>query len=929
MESDRSLPHFTGLHALLTLIRNLYHRPRLFTAPSPHDRRGDQPLPLVCLHRDHSVTDFLPTLKESLDTALPQVPHALIDADEVVDTTTDDPTQRLLPLLHAIQQELGKDEFTSGGIGEFDNYKLIEWLTRQHLPPEQGKRDKPVLHLLREWTGGRPGTGGLRTLISEVPHALTRFVLSVFLWIGQLLGMRWLAGRVPGLGREARWIMRQPFMVPRHSIGLQGFAERLTLDRRASESQEQIKKLLLHAFLEDLRIAYRRRRLRILPHRAGWRRTTYATVLLDNVRDTNGGWELLRLINEVRNETGKLDPLLVVAATDDPPQAPQDPAPSLTAAVHANEALSEWQRRLPTRRQKLAPDARYLHIELPPATPEAETTGEDRQAWQEAASWHPRRAPLLARRYVCEALVLVLLAAGLIQPAITVSQSWTSSCAAFERWSAGTVATRVSRLGAAGEQCLGYSDSTAQVFGANERLRYAQSAVHAQNERAKRLHAGNPDRPYVTLIYFAGLTNSRFGPRTDHAVAEELEGLLLRQREQNKRSATEPLLRIIIANGGTGMRGAPEVTRELLVPLIESDPTILGVVGMDRSVTETEQAIRILGEHGIPVLGSTLTSTELAELTPLYFQLVPGNEKQAELIVNYAAHLNSPKVTLYHPSTSGRNIYAATLVSALTEKFDSTDIALEERTWQRSVSELAPLCAEDTDRSREIAFYAGRENTFGDFLRTVRRNCPDSAELPMIVASDAVSRFVSDQRSRNTTEFNGVTISYVGMGSPVILAGEDCVAGRANSLPAGGTQLNAFCSGYRELRETLRAQLPRTEAPNMPWPGERVGGLYDAAGLFVNAVIAIRHDRGPTKSGLTPHRAEVAQQLRDTSFEGATGTIDFGRSQIADDRSLALLRIDNISELRGPAGTPTCAYLIGTVYDGRHPSTATGCPRIE
>ncbi|SDQ18237.1 ABC transporter substrate-binding protein [Actinopolyspora saharensis] len=927
MESDRSRPHFAGLHALLTLIQSLYHRPRFFTAPSSHDRRGDQPLPLVCLHRDRSAANFLPALKESLDSTLPQVPHTLLDADEVADTAADDAAEPLLPLLHALQRELGKDELTSGGLGEFDNYKLVEWLTRQHLPPEQGKRDRPVVNLLREWTGGRPGGGGLRSVVAEVPHALTRFVLSVVLWIGQLLGMRWLAGRVPGLGAEARWIMGQRFMVPRHSTSFQGFAERLTLDRRASESEEQIKKLLLHAFLEDLRIAYRRRRWRIVPRRPGWRRTTYVTVLLDNIGEANGGWELLRLINEVRNETGRLDPLLVVAATDDPPRHPEEPAPSFNSAVHANEALSEWRRRLPTRRQKLAPDARYLHIELPVDASAAELSQEDHTAWQDRVGWHPRRAPLLARRYLCEALVLVLLTAGLIQPTLTVSESVGANCAVVGPWSSGTVSTRVSDLGPAGTQCLGYSDSAAQVFGSNERLRYAQSAVHAQNERAKRLHEGNPDRPYVTLVYFAGLTNSSSGPRTDHAVAEELEGLLLRQREQNTRSDSEPLLRIVVANGGTGMRGAPEVARELLVPLVESDPTILGVVGMDRSVVETEQAIRILGEHGVPVLGSTLTSTGLAELTPLYFQLVPGNERQAELLGSYAAHVDASRITVYHPPTTGRNTYAATLLRELTQRLRDTGIALDKRGWKRSVSELEPLCAERTDRRREIAFYAGRENAFGDFLRAVRRNCTDSAELPRIVASDAVSRFVADSRSREHADFNGVTVSYVGLGSPVVLAGRDCVAGRADSLPGAGPQLSAFCAGYHGLREELRSELPDSEVPDMPWPGERVGGLYDAAGLFVDAVFAIRLQRGPAGDGVTPHRAEVAQQLRALTFEGATGTIDFGRSRIADERSLAVLRIRNINELAGPEGTPSCVHLIGTVYGGGHPDTATGCPR--
>jgi hypothetical protein len=124
------------------------------------------------------------------------------------------------------------------------------------------------------------------------------------------------------------------------------------------------------------------------------------------------------------------------------------------------------------------------------------------------------------------------------------------------------------------------------------------------------------------------LTTGSGTPATDHAAAEELEGVVIRQRELNNSwSGVDPLLRVIVANGGTGMGSAAEVTRELLVPLAESDPGILGVIGLDRSVTETEQSITELGLHGIPAMGTTLTSVGLENRSPLYFQLVPNNVK--------------------------------------------------------------------------------------------------------------------------------------------------------------------------------------------------------------------------------------------------------------------------------------------------------------
>ena len=53
--------------------------------------------------------------------------------------------------------------------------------------------------------------------------------------------------------------MRQQYLAPRQSVTFLGFAERLTAGWRDGEQPAQVDKLLLHAFLEDLRQAYRRR----------------------------------------------------------------------------------------------------------------------------------------------------------------------------------------------------------------------------------------------------------------------------------------------------------------------------------------------------------------------------------------------------------------------------------------------------------------------------------------------------------------------------------------------------------------------------------------------------------------------------------------------------------------------------------------------
>jgi hypothetical protein len=902
-------PVFPGVHALLTLIRTLYRRPRFFERDKELEVRGDLPLPLVCLLGEQGADGFLARLDKELDVELAQVPHVRIDVAE-----QHEHADAVLPLLHVLHDRLRQRQFgREGSLKRFDNYELAHHLTGKELPTRQAKHDEPIRKVLRAWgLGSRVSSEA--TERADRAGGRVQAVVGVLKLTGYLIGLYWGRDRVPGLFRERRWFMRQPYMVPKHSPGVLRFAERLTKNRRSAENPDQVHKLLVHAFLEDLRIAYRRARLRVLPRRRGWRRTAYVTVLLDNI-DEPGGWELLRLINEVRNETGELDPLLIIAAGSGTPPGLSPESRGDNEPTMAEGALTAWKDRLPRRRQLLAADARYLFVTLPrPGQPT--TDPRDVDAWQVRSDDGPRPAPRLARHGVGELVTVAVLLAALTPTSLTVADYWGADCA-FVRAMAAGVATDVVEVGGH-PQCVGYSDNDDQVFGRNERLRHAQRAVFAQNAVAERLHRQVPERPYVSLIYFAGLTSNESVPATEHSVAEELEGVLIRQREQNtEESRVEPLLRVVVANGGTGMRAADMVARDMLVPLVESDPSILGVVGFDRSVAETEEAIAEFGRHGIPVLGTTLTSVGLGDLSPLYFQLVPDNVKQAELLSRYAREADATRVTVYHPPVNGPNTYVNTLVEVMRAQLTGDGVAVDDVAWRHSANELTPLCDGGTDRRDEIAYYAGREEDFGDFLRTVRRNCARPEMLPRIVADDAVSRFVAHAPGRRPNEFNGVTISYVGMGGLVVLAGRDCVSGKPGLLRGGGPALDAFCAGYRDLRAELD-RLPPDERPIASWPGERVGGLYDAAGMFIDAV---RRTGSPT-----PHRAAVALTFREMTFQGATGEISFRESRVGNDRNLTILTIANLHDVEGPDGVPVCALMIGTLHSPEQPRRSNGCP---
>ncbi|KAB1142335.1 hypothetical protein F7R91_29230 [Streptomyces luteolifulvus] len=937
-------PGFAGAHTLLALIKGLTERPRFLARPPAHELRGDQPLPLLCLQRESGANGFLAALAQRLDEALPpKVPYAFVNADTAQEqsrerwTTGDSPDVQplreampLLPLLDVLSFSLAADRFGTGRLTRFNYYRLADWLTGQPLPPPQGRNDQPVVRLLRQWSGRQgqpPDTAEVSSGAMDLASGgLTRFGLRLALWAGRRVGFRWLEKRVPGLRQESRWFTRrQNYMIPRHSVSFLGFAERLTLSRRDSENLDQIKKLHVHAFLEDLRIAYRRRRWMILPKRKGWRRTAYLTVLLDNVTEDNGGWELLQLINEVRNETGELDPLFVVAASDEAPPAGAGINCEIVDPAEADLALSEWRRTLPGRRQQLVKDARFFRVRLPrpvdPCDARSLPRG-DRTAWETDAVFRPRPAPVLARRGLVELALVLALLVPLVPAFQNVRDYWGANCSYFRPRFTDGVSVKLVRFAPGDLQCIGYSDNDSQIFGADERLRNAQEAIFEQNRLAARLHEEDPARPYIGIVYFVGLTHRGAAPDTDDAFAEELEGMLLRQRQQNVKSKSEPVLRVIIANGGVGMKKAPQVVRDMLRPLFQADHTVLGVLGLDRTVVETEEAITQLGLAGIPTIGSTLTGTGLADRSPLYFQLVPGNPRQAELLTRYAQHVNATKVTIYHPQLKQGDTYVDTLVEAVHAQLGSAGVSVVDEHWKYSPRDLDSLCSTAADRSDEIIYYAGREDYFGDFLSGVTR-CYNRTYLPRIVADDSIYRFIAQEKNRKNTKLAGLPVSYVGMGSLVTLAGRPCLDGKPAPLVGGGTPLDAFCAGYSELHKELDKQLSEDEDPALLWPAELSGLAYDGAGLFVEAMDQIqRRLKLPPGSG-QPHRAAVAQQFREMTFKGATGAITFADSRVGEDRNLAILEVDNIYDLKSQ---PRCVYLIGDLFEKGQPRNANGCP---
>ncbi len=905
--------------SLVRLIRELTVRPGFWHRPTDGELRGDQPLPLIRLVRERP-SGLLAALDVKLSTGQHgPVPHARVDAEAsaLVGQEPKPPlTKPVLPLLGRVVHELSADAFGRGQRLSFAHYGLVDFLTRLELSDDDQHTGTPVIGALKARKGPKRDRSRLLEAVSAIADLFVQGGITLMSFVARPLGDQLARNHVPGLRRQRIWLMRQDYAVPRHSTSFAGFAARLTAEKERSEkSLEQIKLLLVHAFLEDLRRLFRRRG-RIFPRRPGWRRTVYVTLLLDNITRANGGVELLRLINEVRNWTGKLDPLLVVA-TISRAEMPADV--HCPPAAEAPAALETWRSELPSKRHHLTSDARYLSLALPEANESDQDLAEhDRHVWKTPiVDFSPAPTAIWARRGVLPLAVAVVLLAGAIVEARNITQYRDAGCGGWAQLRNADQGIEVAALSIDGSlQCVGYSDGKDLMFGDDDRLRQAQERVFAFNETAKTINRNNPARPIHTIIYMAALTHAPGASNTDDATAEEITGLALFQGRRNNESATEPLLRVILVNGGEEMKAAPEVVRRFVKPLLDSDDSIKAVTGMERTVTETEQAIWLLGNSGVSTIATTLTGTGLAERSPLYFQLVPDNDRLAELVVEYAAGTGVRKITVYSPADPANDTYVKTLVAAMSKTANDKGkaVTVDSVGWGASPSTLGSFCAQGMDRSAELAFYAGREDDFDEFLtHTTVEGCYDPRLLPRIVAADAVHRFIADREQRGRVGTR-VPVFYIGLAPMVVLAGPECLTN--GTVLLGGPTMEVFCHAYRKV-------IDPSDAPS--WPAELVGLSYDAAGLVMAAIAQAEKSQLHVGADRRPvHRSEVAQALREVEYHGVTGKYRFGADRIANRRNIAILTIADISDANA---TPTCAFLLGELPDEKQATDPrTHCP---
>jgi hypothetical protein len=875
---------YEGFNKFVHLLQGLVKRPRRGEAPQ---RKGGVEqrwgLPLLCIVRSDDSDDVLGEIETYLRNARPAaIPHARREFPD----TTDEPVayadlKGVATALNAIARQLLAGWHKKYGRMEFRRFELVHWLMNQRLGDKQLSHDAELTRLIRRFEATRRR----RTTPPESVREVFPWWVRLAMWLVPPL---WFGLRLR-VGAQYRWFLQQSFLAPHDPGTFLGFAQRITGwlgdqsgNKTRGESEEELLGLLVNAFLEDFRRAYRRR---LRPR--GARRTAYPVVLLDRITRRNGGYRLLETVNRVRNETGLFDPLLFISTSRKvPPDAyPPGSAPTdLRDMSTCREAYDHWREQFLGASRAREHAAWYLPIR---SVPDAGSLGRPPLDTLKLSPppWWSRAAVVPAAVVLVIALVVsgILWLDGMRE---REEQAWQDGHCGLTR-----SAAFADYLVSIGGECIGVSAEPVPVFEAPAELREVQNVITAQNAAAERLRDKSPGRQFVSVAYLSEISASS---GIQPAEVERLQGIAARQRRQLDGNIADPLVRIVFVNAGREMRHGREAAA-MLAKLAAADRTIVGVVGLAVSSRATVDTIKAIGRVGLPMVASSLTADGIEQESPLYYQIAPQNRREAQVAARYVRdrlRVTGPVTVV--TSSDEDDLYASTLARDAREEFTRAGFVVRQRVYTPSpgaARQDAPeprvvgqkLCGVDG-----LVFYTGRPADFEQLLDGVNGTCKSAP--PRILAGDDVSRYVANKEQRE--RFPQIPFDYF-------------------ALAPGGQ--NCFTGG--ELSNTLQALFPeRCERTRDSFLADDGSTAYDALTVVVAAVNRLR---GTVVSpGAVWHM--VSGLSGSTRIDGTSGVIDFGRdgSQVPLDKFVAVMRVDGL-------GAPT---VQGTCGDIREAVPAGWCP---
>ncbi|MFI8931769.1 ABC transporter substrate-binding protein [Streptomyces sp. NPDC053474] len=687
-----------------------------------------------------------------------------------------------------------------------------------------------------------------------------------------LFGLR-ATRRILGHGRNRRWYA-QWYRQQHGSPPTDFFRSALDLvphdhDAPDAPDPEQVDRVLMHALLADLDAAARPRRFN--PWRR--RRTTRFVVLFEELGPADSRTQ--RFVRELRTASADLGTTSVfVVAAGVRSLAARVPDIEPSDLAHAGAELD-------------------LIVEsgMRPERPSGMTVpapAQDAPPDERAAYWlrhQPRLVPPAQRFSPGTEVVGTVGSLALALVVLAGLFAWRP----LDRGERDACAGKTF-LGTDGT-CVGVAEG-AKGFGSSkddQGVRDALRMIEAQNSQLDaaardKEAAGGGARPR-TVVYLGPLSGGRGAQDPVRGgTLPELRGLALAQARINqlaRASHDRVPLRVLTANAGDRFQDAEKVAQQI-AQLARRDPAVVGVVGFGQSRPGTLDAIKVLNQAGLPMVGTSGTAAELLRTgRPYYFQLAPTNARLAQVM---AAFTRQARTVADGSRTARRielvadptDVYSNDLAREFLKSAGRTPTTVWEHTPQDdtggprvanavrgSLATSAPdlarqVCGAVVKEPRTALVWTARANEFTAFLDEMNRLSGECPRLTVLGGDDVTNSLLQGEPPRR--RFPGLTLYYVAHGSAPELRR---AAGRS------AIEAQEFLQAYDRVnrRHQWGGAMRADGHPVLAW---------DALRYLSEAVDEARATLGGNEDRLGADQVQsvLYQGLGGGGFNGATGRVD-------------------------------------------------------
>lgn len=352
--------------------------------------------------------------------------------------------------------------------------------------------------------------------------------------------------------------------------------------------------------------------------------------------------------------------------------------------------------------------------------------------------------------------VVVLVAAG-VWGGVRVSDTVTNNGRTCENQGA----TIVMKDGPDAE-CVGLSDGDYDFEPALHRV---DQLILTENQWVVGQH-----RPYVSVVYLLPMPTGSDSALSTHTVEEQLDGAYTAQHYANRNdvnsAGTEPLIRILIGNGGNQWDGESGTLRDIEAGV--SSQRIVAVAGLGVSLTSTVTTVQQLTGAGLPVVGASATADNLENI-PGLVRITPSNSDEAKVVLAYvkATASNAAIIKDANPDDS----YAQALSQDFTADYPASSIVDTESYDTRNAGDVVQNRISQMPASLCIAhpgvvMFAGRSAQLTELLEALAtRPClHKNVNITIVTGGDATN--VTLDPTVQSALNGGVTVYYAGIAHP-------------------------------------------------------------------------------------------------------------------------------------------------------------------